>query len=115
MSYFGIGYGNIPTASPEEIRRAVEDVAPAIIEEQIGTVVDDSINAAFRQAEATGKMNDVREYESRDAFPETGITGVEYVDKSTDKEYIWDGGAYVILDATKPVTDTDIDTLPAWN
>lgn len=37
MSYFNIiGYGNIPAASPAEIRAAVEELAPSLIDEKMG-------------------------------------------------------------------------------
>ena len=107
MSYFGMGYGNIPAASPAEIKKAVEEIADPLVEEKVG--------GEFDKAEAEGRINDVREFATRNDFPAEGIAGVEYVDKSTDKEYIWDDGEYVLVDATKPITPSDIDSLPAWN
>lgn len=42
-------------------------------------------------------VDDVVEYASRSAFPETGETGKIYVDKATNEVYRWSGSQYIAI------------------
>jgi len=111
MSYFTIGYGIIPTASAAEVKQAVEEVAPAIIEEQIGPAVDTAVDTKMADAVAAGESDDVRTYATREAFPAEGIDGVEYIALDTGYEYAWKDGAYTLLNEHTALTDSDIENL----
>ena len=111
MSYFTMGYGMIPTASPAEVKQAVEEVAPAIIEEKIGTVVEDTVDTAMAEAQAAGESNDIRSFSTRASFPATGVKGVEYIAEDTGYDYFWDGTKYVIINEHSALTESDINSL----
>lgn len=99
MSYFSIGYGVIPAASPAELKQAV----------------DEAVDTKMETQEALGKSDDVRAFSSFDVFPRTGVSGVEYVDESTGSEYIWDGTGYTLLNEPESLNETDIENLGNWD
>jgi len=111
MSYFTIGYGIIPTASASEVKQAVEEVAPAIIEEKIGTVVEDTVDTAMATAQSEGRSDDIRSFPTRASFPLTGVKGVEYIAEDTGNDYFWDGTKYVIINEHSALTESDINSL----
>lgn len=111
MSYFTMGYGMIPSASASEVKQAVQEIAPAIIEEQMGTVVDTAVDTAMTAAQEEGKSNDIRSFSTRASFPATGVKGVEYIDEDTGYDYFWDGTKYVIINEHSALTESDIDSL----
>lgn len=45
-------------------------------------------------------VDDVREYDSLDTFPETGDTDVIYIAEDTNKTYRWSGSGYVEISAS---------------
>lgn len=111
MSYFTIGYGMIPKASAAEVKEAVEEIAPAIIEEKMGDVVETTVDTKIADAVTKGESDDVRTFATRSAFPPNGIDGVEYIALDTGYEYAWKDGAYVLLNEHAALTDTDINNL----
>lgn len=111
MSYFTIGYGMIPKASAAEVKEAVEEIAPAIIEEQMDTVVDSAVNTVMTAAQEAGESNDIRSFSTRASFPATGIRGVEYIAEDTGYDYFWDGTKYVIINEHSALTESDINSL----
>jgi hypothetical protein len=111
MSYFTMGYGMIPSASASEVKQAVQEIAPAIIEEQVGTVVDDKIDTKIEDAVSKGESNDIRSFSTRESFPATGIKGVGYIAEDTGYDYFWDGTKYVIINEHSALTESDIDSL----
>lgn len=115
MSYFTIGYGIIPKASAAEVKEAVEEVAPAIIEEKMGDVVETTVETKITDAIDSGKADDIRTFSSKDSFPNPGIEGVEYIDSTTGYEYIWSNGRYILLNEHVALSDSDIDNLDGWD
>lgn len=63
----------------------------------------DSSKAVIERYYMLDKDDDVVEYDSKSAFPETGETGKIYVDKSTNLTYRWSGSTYIQVD------ENDID------
>ena len=114
MSYFTMGYGMIPTASTAEIKQAVEEVAPAIIEDKIGTVVEDTVDTRIEQAVNAGDSDDVRTFASFDVFPRTGVEDVEYIALDPGYEYAWNGSEYTLLNEHKALEEEDINALGNW-
>lgn len=99
MSYFSIGYGIIPAASPTDLKQAV----------------DEAVDTKMETQEASGKSDDVRTFASFALFPRTGVSGVEYVDESTGSEYIWNGTEYMLLNEPEALSRDDIDGLGNWD
>ena len=135
MSYFTMSYGMLPQASPEEVKRAVEELAPSLIDDKMSDyakkdelddyATTDEISGFVTETKATqiagnvatskintekesGTMDDIRVYNTRDSFPSTGVSDVEYIAKDTGLEYIWNGSEYTALGKHEVV---DIDDL----
>lgn len=62
--------------------------------------VQDIIDTDVKKREQSGKVDDIKVFSSRDEFPATGINDVQYVDKSTGIEYVWNGSDYVMVNET---------------
>lgn len=57
-------------------------------------------------AQLPSYVDDVLEFESRSAFPETGEDGKIYVDETTNKTYRWSGTSYVEISASLALGET---------
>ena len=111
-SFFSIGYGMIPTASTAEVKQAVQEIAPAIIEEQVGTVVGTTVDTKIQEAAESGLSDDVR-IDSFANFPRPGVSGVEYIDTSTGWEYYWDDSAndYILINGHTALSNSEINSI----
>ena len=115
MTYFTMSYGNIGTVSSEDIKKAVEEVAPSLIEEAVGTVVDNKIDDKISTVTEQGNADDVRAFDTFSSFPASGVEDVEYIALDTGYEYAWDGTSYVLLNEHERLNDEDINGLGNWN
>ena len=69
-------------------------------------------NGRVPTAQLPSYVDDVLEFESRSAFPETGEDGKIYVDETTNKTYRWSGSGYVEISASLALGETSSTAYP---
>lgn len=107
--------GKVPTARKvngkalsADITLAAADVG-AIPASQRGTangVAELGSDGKVPSAQLPSYVDDVLEYDSQSAFPETGEAGKIYVDKDTNKTYRWSGSGYTEISASLALGET---------
>lgn len=69
-------------------------------------------NGRVPTAQLPSYVDDVLEFESQSAFPETGEDGKIYVDETTNKTYRWSGTTYVEISASLALGETSSTAFP---
>ena len=88
--------------SAANITSGVLDAAriPTITNSKIESVAATKLTGTIPQANLPSYVDDVLEYNSVSAFPDTGEAGKIYVDTATNKTYRWGGSSYVEISAS---------------
>ena len=81
----------------------VKDIATAVngLETEVGGKAD-LVDGKVPSSQLPSYVDDVVEYASLSAFPETGESGKIYVALDTNKTYRWSGSAYVMVGGDDP-------------
>ena len=85
------------THSASQITSGTLDAAriPTITDGKIQSVSASKLTGVIPSANLPGYVDDVLEYDSSSAFPETGESGKIYVATDTNRTYRWGGSSYV--------------------
>lgn len=91
-----VGLGNV--TNDKQVKASEKGVAGGV-----ATLGDDG---KVPTAQLPSYVDDVLEFDTKSAFPNTGESGKIYVDKSTNKTYRWSGSAYVEISASLALGET---------
>lgn len=83
------------------------DRIPNITDAKITSVSATKLVGTVSETNLPSYVDDVIEYESQSAFPQTGESGKIYVDTSTNKTYRWSGSIYVEISASLAIGETE--------
>lgn len=75
--------------------------------ERIPTIPASKLSGTIPNDMLPSYVDDVLEYASKSAFPDTGEDGKIYVDESTNKTYRWGGSSYVEISASLALGETE--------
>lgn len=90
------------THSASQITSGTLDAAriPTITDGKIQSVSASKLTGIIPTANLPGYVDDVVEYEGKEAFPKPGEAGKIYVDTATNRTYRWGGTEYVEISAS---------------